>query len=173
MKHLVILACLLFKFTGSFAQINGLRSGEIIEQASALNEKEEYKKAIELLKTVHQADTNYFRVQAYLAEVAYNGKEYDESIKSGRTVLADNPHYAGSVYTFLANSIAGKGDTAKALETMAEGIKLYPYYYPLYYLTGLTHYHKKNYDLAESFWQKSLQLNPFHAYSHIMLGLLS
>ena len=145
-------------------------SHEVLLKGVGMYEKEEYKRAIDIFRTIHECDTNY-------AVATY------ETILS---LIADSQFVAAKQ---LAASAVGLryGNKRDAMITLAgcyDRLKLrdsalmiydqlmsqYPQDHQPYYEKGVEYFNMKDYDKAAEYFQKALIINPYHFRSHYMLG---
>lgn len=155
------------------AQIPLINSGEIIERGKALYDSGKYEDAIREYKKITQADTNYVYMLTELAMTYSGNKQYDEAIKICDEALAEPSEHRYHLLMTKAIALDRKGELAKSIGVFKKAINEFPFFYLFYYNLGITYLNAKEYQLAEKYFQETLQLNPYHSGSHFYLGKLA
>ncbi|MEN8248068.1 MAG: hypothetical protein ABFS32_03995 [Bacteroidota bacterium] len=146
---------------------------QIFEEASKLEENDEYEKAVQLYQSVSESDTAFLEAQTNLM-FAYNALErYAEAINIGLKHKDTFSKSRKSFYLALGNAFSASGDPVKAREVYSKGLELYPHNSTFVYNVGLTHYREEQYSKAIPYLQQSLKFNPYYSQSHMLLGYIS
>lgn len=147
-----------------------INSGELIEKAIALHDKEKYQEAIEIYKTIPRGDTNYARV---LYEMAYSQMQDSQFVAARQTcekgLAFPNERWA-DFYTLYGNITDDLGDSQKALAIYDTAIRLYPAYSDLYLNKATTYIKLEKYAEAENILKQCLMINPYQASAHYKIG---
>ena len=147
-----------------------INSDEVITAALELNDEGSYAEAIEMLQTIPESDSNYYKMLSKLMLTYLSVKEYDKACETGiKGINATSAHKA-LFYTGTGNAFDKLEKKDSAVLIYKEGLKIYPYDYLLYYNLGLTLLSQDKIDESIAAFQKAIQLNPFHSTSHLMLG---
>lgn len=147
-------------------------STQILQDAVALHDKGDYAGAIAQYRTVPSSDTAYVRVLGELGLSYLANKQYKEAAEASRRAIALHANDA-QPYVILAEAEEEQSHIAEALRAYADGLHRFPYSQTLWYNQGVTQ--KNNGRSAEALasLQRSLELNPTHANSHLLLGGLA
>lgn len=154
------------------AQVNA----ELINSSSILFEGKlyylmgKYAKAASVYEKVSRNDTNYAEVQRDLA-LAYSDDGEDSlcAVVCQRGLKLKS-EYTPDFYNLLGISLKEKEKYDTALKVFDEGIRLYPNSYLMCYQKGMVYYKMKKYQDAQTWFQKAIERNPYHASSHFQLG---
>ncbi|MEY5047109.1 MAG: hypothetical protein RLZZ175_468 [Bacteroidota bacterium] len=173
-KKTIVLASSFLLFSSLYAQDNNplVDSKIVIEEGIELHDQEKYNEAIQKYMLVSKSDTNYMTA-LYEACLSYSGmKNYTKAIELGKEGLKVNSSSKLSFYNTVAGAYDDSGDSLKALEVYKEGLSEFPHNYLLHYNLGITYEKLKKYDEAMGAYQKAINLNLYHAGSHLRLGIL-
>lgn len=124
-----------------------------------------YKKA--LLLDNRSAHANYETAASYFAL-----KDYKNVIKHCDHVIGARSGYEDLAYILKGSALDFLGKPAEAIKIYKAGLKKHTGNHLLYYNLAITSFNVKAYNDAEDALQQSLKLNPAHASSHFLLGLL-
>ncbi|HYV93628.1 MAG TPA: tetratricopeptide repeat protein [Chitinophagales bacterium] len=147
-------------------------SGEIISKSLQLQIDTDYIEAIKQLRTIPANDTNYYEAMGELVNSYYGHRDYDSVINISRRFLAEENAYHATFYNSLGNALDASDKPEEAVKVFMEGIGQFPNVNLLYYNLGIAYRNLKKYPEAVNSFQKSIEINPFHAGSHLMLGLM-
>lgn len=170
MRFIVVaLTCLFFSIP-SFAQYELQDSHEVIQKGVDMYDKEEYKRAIELYRQVHECDTNYALAvyEEVLALIA--DSQFLEAKKLAAASVGMRYGYKRDALLQLAScyDFLQKQDSALMLYDML--IRMYPNDNLPLYEKGVVYFGQKDYDGAAYWFERSLVINSNHFKSHYMLG---
>lgn len=147
---------------------------EIILNAIDYEKEGEYEKAYEEMCKIPEKDSTY---SSSLTSRAYylNRMEdmEDEAIKVTEAGL--KLKYHANKYYFLINNAGAYLRLEKyktAIEKYDEILEKYPKNFLVYYNKGLAYEGIKKFEKASEMYQKAITLNPYHANSHLKLGIL-
>jgi uncharacterized protein len=166
----IILSILLAAFfTGAQAH---LPSGEIINRGIALHDEGKYEEALKNYRLVHENDSNYFRMLAEKALCYLMMGKNDSAIYiAGKGLAIPNKNHQHMSRT-LGSAWFNAGEPEKAIEIYSEAIERYPYSHVLHFNQAVTYLSVENFPRAVKSLQDALRCNPYHASSHMHLGLI-
>lgn len=168
--YLLCLAACCISFYLSAQNIPLINSGKVIQDANVAYDSGNYSGAIESLKTIHEADTNYVFMLSELAEAYQANQEYDKALETVENGLSKPSYYRPVFLKVQAQAFDKKGEKEKAITLFNSAISEYPTSTTFWYTLGVTHFSNKQYDKAVDCFFKVLGINPFHAGSHLYLG---
>lgn len=175
MRHLLVVSGLLLSLL-SYAQKDGLLHSpgdSLINAAIKYHDEGEYMKAVELYSQVHSGDSNYVWAM-YEKALSYSlAKKHEETIETAKKVLGKEEYYDIQLSNLIASSLDDLGKPEEALKIYNEAISKTPKNYNLYFNRALVHENMDNYQLALADYIKAVDLNPYHASSHLALSLLA
>lgn len=167
----------LFLTFSAFAQkrVNPINSQEVIAKGIDLYDEEKYDDAIDEYNKVGVNDTNYAYAQYEKALSLYANEKYKDCISTLEDLIDFEIPFSEmyKVYLLRANAYDMDNRQERSLELFAEAIAKYPYQHNLLYNRALVHEKMKNYSAALKDYQKAIQVNVYHANSHLRLGLLA
>lgn len=171
-----ILMLFLLKNYNSLAQNIGdeLETSDVLLLAGIDEfDNKNYEGAVEKYSQISKNDTNY-AVARYELCIAYlNLKEYEKAAKIGREGLALKSRYDRLFYVQLANAYDYMDKPDSAVYYYSEAIRRFPAYHKPYYEAGISSSRAGNDSAALRYFTKSIQINPFHAGSHMSLAELA
>ncbi|MFW5708181.1 MAG: tetratricopeptide repeat protein [Bacteroidota bacterium] len=170
MKNNIFLSLLLL--AGFAAMAQRPTSEELIKEGIRLYGEGDYEKAIETYRLVHENDSNYTWMLGELALTFIQTGDYDSTVYYANKALAEPTNQRQHLLRTKGTALDQMGETDKAIETYLEAIRSYPYAYMLRFNLGVTYMQNENYPAAVEQFQHSLECNPFHASSHLLLGLI-
>ncbi len=175
MNRLINIALVIFSFSYTnfiSAQMNVelVNSGQILVDANLYNSLGKYAKAESMYLKVSRNDTNYAAVLRDLAYTYIDDKEDSLALQTARRGKELDSEYKSDFYKLIGISLKEMGKYDTAIKTFNEGIRLYPYKYLLVYEKGMCYVKMKKYTEAQECFEKTLELNPYHASSHFQLG---
>ena len=168
-KRLFILLSIFISASCCLSQ-DTAKARQLIEQGIKLHDAEKYPEAILAYREALAADPGNARAVYEMSYSYYMAKDYDSAVILAEKVL--NMKASDDVlkndYVSLGTFYDDLKDSKKAEETYKEGIKKFPDFYLLYFNLGITYYYEDppRYDLALQNFQKSVELQPFHAGSN-------
>jgi antitoxin component YwqK of YwqJK toxin-antitoxin module/Tfp pilus assembly protein PilF len=150
-----------------------INSAEVIRAGIELHDAEEYDRALEYYQLVSPSDTNYAWSLSEQVLTHTTQQNYDEAIRLAQQGLGLQSQYKASFYDMLGTAYDYNDEVEKALSTYKAGIERYPYYQILLYNYGVTLKKDEQYEQAEQYFIRRLELDPFSANSHLQLAELS
>ncbi len=169
-KNIVLFLLSLFLFLGLFAQQTVI--DDLINQGIKLHDKGDYSGAIVLYKKALLLDKRSAHANYELASSFLAAKDYSNTLKYSNYVIAAGSGYVDQAYITKGSALDFMGKPTEAIKTYKEGLKRYTKNHLLYYNLAITLFSLKEYKDTEDALQKSLKLNPSHAGSHFLLGLV-
>ncbi len=152
------------------AQIPYVNSRDVILKGIDMYDKEEYKRAIELFRQVHECDTNYSIAVYELVNALIVDSQYTEAKQLAKMSLDLPGSTKRSALIQLASCYDYMHQIDSAVILYDSLIKMYPNDHQGYYEKGVAYFNSKDYDKAVYNFQKALIINPNHFRSHYMLG---
>lgn len=157
-----------FLFFGAYAQEAVIN--DFVNQGIKLHDKGNYTAAVDLYKKAlllnpKSAFANYEIASTYLAL-----KDYQSAIVHSNKVIVANIDYVDQAYILKGTALDKSGKLYEAVAVYKEGIKKFKGNHLLYYNLALSLVNVEDYTQAADALEKSLQLNPAHASSHLFLG---
>jgi len=150
-----------------------ISSGAVIKRGIELYDSGKYQDAIREFLTIPKRDTNYYYMLSELALAYTANKDNDKSIVVCQEGLKKPTEYRAHFIGCLGDAQDYKGDFESAIKTFDDGIKEFPFNYSLIFNRGVTYFNHKDYDQAIECFFKVLSINPYHAGSHLNLGLIA
>ncbi len=148
-------------------------SGDLLVEGLTLHDEGKYREAINTYRKVSLSDTNGLLV-AYELALSYVALEKpDSAIYFANYILGFKTQYRRNAFDILGSAYDLAKQSQKALETYDLGLKEFPTYHKFYYEKGITYQNLKKYPEAVANFQKAIELNPYHASSHMRLGYLA
>ncbi len=149
-----------------------LNSRKVIEEARKLYAGERYQACAELCLSVTENDSNYYEALTNLISGYLAYKQDSLAIIYARKGLAGNSALESTFYNLLGISLIGMEKNEEAMVVFKEAILKYPYVSLLYYNLAVCQRNLKHPDDAIASLEKSISLNPYHARSHLKLGVI-
>jgi tetratricopeptide (TPR) repeat protein len=167
-NNLILTIFCIFLFSTAFSQ----SVQERIEEGIEFHKSGKYADAIKIYEGVLKEDSKNPLANYELAFTYFTLKEYDRAIKHCDAVIKTK-----SDISYLAYAIKGAcedymGNPDKAIKSFKQGIKLNPSHHQLYYSLALTSYNTGDFKEAEEALITGIKTNPYHASSHMLLGML-
>ncbi|MCC2548384.1 tetratricopeptide repeat protein [Hymenobacter sp. BT175] len=178
LTHGSLLILLVASGHGAFCQTSTstlprlVNSGQVLKEGVELHDKGEYAAAIARYRTVTPGDTSYARIQGELGLSYLEAKQYKEAIAATQQAIALK-NYDPQVYNVQASAYDELGNAEQALKVYAEALKRFPYSQSLWFNQGVTLSRADRTLEAQASLQRSLELKPTHAGTHLMLGSLA
>jgi uncharacterized protein len=174
-KLLFLLTLLFAAIIRGFAQSeNGIiNSGELIKKGVELHDAEKYDEALSYYNQVHENDTNFGLATAEKAFAYYAKKDYANAIKLCEEALKIGTDFDKNIYITLGSAYDDSGNQQKAIEVFDKGISEFPKNYLILFNKAVTLVKQEKFQEAAYTFQKTIELNPFHASSHLRLGQLA
>lgn len=145
---------------------------QLVNQGVALFDSGKYNEALATYEKALKIDANNDGV-LYEMGLTYLGlKNYPKAIECADKVIDMGTKLLGKAYLLKGSALDYSGKPKEAINVFKKGIKKVPDYNSLYYSVALTSYNQKDYKEAEEALQESLKLNPLHANSHYLMGVL-
>jgi uncharacterized protein len=170
----------MYKFTLSIllaaylqvVQAQHLPSGEIISTGMAHYDEGKFEEALKNYRMVHENDSNYAFMLAEKALCYLRMGNNDSAIYITEKGLAIPNKYHQHLLRTRGSALFNAGEPEKAIEIYREAIDRYPYSHVLHFNQAVTYLSKEDFPNAVNSLQDALICNPFHASSHMQLGLV-
>jgi antitoxin component YwqK of YwqJK toxin-antitoxin module len=148
-------------------------SSEYLIEGVNYHNEGKYREAIDSYKKISLSDTNGL-LAAYELALSYVAFEKpDSAIYYAKYILDFKSEYRKDAYDILGSAYDVAKMPEKALETYDLGLKEFPSYHKFHFEKGVTYTNMKLYPEAVASYQKAIELNPYHATSHLRLGYLA
>jgi antitoxin component YwqK of YwqJK toxin-antitoxin module/tetratricopeptide (TPR) repeat protein len=176
MKQMLLVAAFLSVMIAAFAQkeqANPLvNSGDIFQNASALQDEEKYKAAVAEYMKVPASDTNYSDVMHDLILALYKDSSYTEAEKYAREALFLFPDRKNSWYGFLADIYDEQGLGQRALGVYDTVLQTNPNNYLIHFNKGISLLRQEKFPESQACFKRCITLNPYYSSAHYFLGRL-
>lgn len=167
MRKIELAITFIFLATASFGQST---IDSLVQIGKEYHEHGYYEDAIKKYQEALAIDPTSALVH-YEASVSYlSAKDYDNAIKYSSKAIDLDDQYALQVYVVKGSALGYQGKTKKSIKLFKKGIRKFGNHYFFYYNLGYNYYHLKHYQKAEEALVKSININPHHASSHLLLG---
>jgi len=172
MKQLTLILLSIFI---SFAVLSQDKSKAtvLISEGVKLHDAGKFEDAITKYKEALELEPNNPTANYEIAYTLLSSKKTKEAIAYLNKIIEGKAPNAGSAYDMLGSIYDNEGNTDKAIETYKLGIKAQPQYQGLYYNLAITYVRAGKNEEALQYVAKSLQLNPKHASSHRLYGIIN
>ena len=137
------------------------------------HDEENYERAIELFSSINSNDTSYNLAVVEKALSLTRLEKYDEAILVCEDFISQHQERSPELFINLGTAYDLKEEREKSIQAYDKGLKIYPKNHVLLYNKGITLYKMEKYDEALETIKQVLDINPFHANSHFMLGTLA
>lgn len=166
-----LLMCLCIGYT-SLAQQPTPSENELINQGTALHDKQDYEGAIKLYDEVIAKNPKNLLAWYEKSYSLVAWEKYQECVDCCKEVIKKFPkgEEVAKVYGNLGTAYDNLHKPDEAIKAYSEGIKLSPNSYLLYFNRGITEQAQKDIKGAIADFKKSVSLHPLHASSHQYLA---
>jgi len=149
-----------------------VKDRDVIKGIGYFNEKQ-YKKAIEefqkILKKNNEDSEAYYSALCVLANVCYNLKKYEESVKYYTLAAKHRPDDSLN-YFYLGLIYHSQNKLNLAIKNFQKSIALNPGKFQSYYNLGNIYKDKENYEKALEYYKKSLEIEPNNLNAFYNMG---
>lgn len=145
-------------------------SYDTIMAGNEMHNREAYDSAITMYEKIHPGDTNYDMALYEKAASLYTAERYDEAIAICRQGLKRNSPYSAQYYSNLGNALDNLDRSEDAQAVYDSGIAQFPGSHLLYYNRAVMHINKERIKEGVADLKKAIELNPYHASSHLQLA---
>jgi antitoxin component YwqK of YwqJK toxin-antitoxin module/Flp pilus assembly protein TadD len=149
-----------------------INSRDVIEEGIRLYDDGRYDQAIAKYKTISRNDTNYIEALAELALAYIADKQNRQAVDVCHEALKVPSAFQFNLYNSLGTALDEMNRSDEAIAAYKEGIKKFPYKYLLPFNLAVTYLKGEQRDSALVYLQRAITLNPYHASSHLRLGML-
>ncbi len=171
-SRIILVLGTLFLITLGKAQekIPLVRAYENIQAGIQAHDSANYDRALLLYSTVFKSDTNYVLARYETMLTLYKLEKFDQSIEIGKKISEIPSDYQAAILNIMGNAFDELGNTKEAIATYQYGLEKFPHDQLLNYNIAKTYFDNEYYKEAYSHAERSLNINPFHANSHLLLG---
>lgn len=147
---------------------------KLVDQGIVFYDKGDYSSAISKYDQALELDKNNLLALAEKALTLNTLRKYDESIIECKKAIQNHPNENSlkTVYVTYGNDLDGLDKSDQAFLIYDEGLKMFPYYYQLYFNKGIAYAGRREYDKAIYCFQKAVEINPGHASSNNAIARL-
>lgn len=159
MKKIVLFLIVALLSVNFQAQVSDSIKRETLK-ALELMDGGEYAQSRVILEALEKEDADNKAV--YMYERAYSyalEKDFDKSIKTGKK-LKKKKYRTDKGFQLLGNCYSYNGDVKKAVKTYEKGMKHFPNSGRLQLERGNIELHRENYDLALSYYETGIEVDP-------------
>ncbi len=155
----------------AYAQDTGINT--LIKQGVQLNSEHNYAAAIEKYKQALATEPENAQANYQLAYSLSASGKGAEGIPYLNKVVSTNNSFTGPAYELLGSIYDAAHQPGQAIDAYRAGIKIKPGYQPLYFNLGLACFRAKQYADAELAAMEAIKLDPEHANSQRLYGLVT
>jgi tetratricopeptide (TPR) repeat protein len=145
----------------------------LIKQGVQLNSQHDYTGAIEKYKQVLSTDPENAQANYQLGFSLFASGKGADAIPYLNKVVKANSSFTGPAYDLLGSIYDAGHQPQQAIDAYKEGIKVKPDYQPLYFNLGIAYFRAKQYADAELAAIEAIKLDPKHANSQRLYGLVT
>ena len=145
---------------------------DLIQEGVALHDAGKYEEAISIYKKALDLDKNSSQILYEIGFSYFMNKEYKKSVKHMDKVLKNENAFLVEAFTIKGSALDNLGKPKEAIKIYNEAISKFPENYLLYYNVALTQYRTSKFNDAEENLKKGILLNPTHASSNYLLGII-
>lgn len=151
---------------------NRVEAEKLVNEGVVLHDKGDYAGALSRYDQALELDLNNSLALSEKALTLCEIGRYQDSIEYCKRAIEKNDGTANLqvVYVTYGNNLDLLQKTDEAMAIYAEGIRLYPDYFQLYFNKGIALTSAEKYEQAIACFRKSASLNPQHAGTHHILG---
>ena len=144
----------------------------LVKEGIKLHDAREYDKAIAIYKKALKIDPKSSLVNYEIALSYMQNQDYKNAVKySDKVLKAKNAKHELAAYMVNGSALDMLGETNKSIKVFKKAIKKYRSHL-LYYNLALNYFKLKDFDNAEKYATKGIEIKASHASSHFMLGNL-
>ncbi|MEI6949533.1 tetratricopeptide repeat protein [Paraflavisolibacter sp. H34] len=146
-------------------------SGDVIGEAVKLHDQQQYKKAIELFRTVPRNDTNYVLAQYELSLSYTSDSNYTAALQACEEALGQpGREYELELLVAKGSNLDDLGKTEEALRVFDSALTRYPDATNLLFNKAMTLVRLKKTPEAEKMFRDILLRDPYHTSAHMRLA---
>lgn len=145
----------------------------LVRKGIQFQQKGEYNQAIQKYQEVLRNSPQHPQAHYELALAFFSLKDYNLALNHSNAVLNQpQNNYQKGAYLIKGSALDNLGRAEAAIQVYEEGILKFSDNYLLYYNLALSSFNSQKYEKAEKAILGSLQRNPNHASSHLLLAHL-
>jgi len=168
MKKLIFLSfCFLSINLSAQDQLN-----EIVSKGIKLHDAGQYDEAIETYKEALVIDKNSTLVHYEIGYSYLAKQDLKKAIKHLDIVIKQDKDYLKEAFAAKGSALDNLGKSKEAVKVYNKAIEKYPEDYLLHFNLGITNYRRGEKKMAEENFISTIQLNPSHATSNYLLGII-
>lgn len=145
----------------------------LIKQGVQLNNDKNYAGAIEKYKQALATDPENAQANYQLAYSLNASGKGLEGVPYLNKVTKANSNFTGPAFELLGSIYDSNHQPQQAIDAYKEGVKIKPDYQPLYFNLGIAYFRAKQYADAELAAIEAIKLDPKHANSQRLYGLVT
>jgi tetratricopeptide (TPR) repeat protein len=145
----------------------------LVKQGIQLNNQHDYAGAIEKYKQALTTDPENAQANYQLAFSLNASGKGMEGIPYLTKVTKTSSNFTGPAYELLGGIYDSNHQSQQAIDAYKEGLKIKPDYQPLYFNLGIAYFRAKQYAGAEQAAIDAIKLDPKHANSQRLYGLVT
>lgn len=144
----------------------------LINKGTILHDQGKYDEAISAYRAVLKKNPSNVIALYELSYSLFANKDYDGALQSSMEGIKYQSKHHALFYLNIASALDNLGKTDEAIKTYHTGIQIDPMDHLFPYNLGLTYYRNKQPDSARFYFQKAMELNPFHPTSNLGLSFV-
>lgn len=145
----------------------------LVRKGIQFQQKGEYNQAIQKYQEVLNNAPQHPQAHYELALAFFSLKDYNLALNHSNAVLNQiRNEYQKGAYLIKGSALDNLGRAEAAIQVYEEGIQKFPDNYLLHYNLALSSFNSKKFEKAETAILGSLERNPNHASSHLLLAHL-
>lgn len=154
-------------------KLDRVNSKELLDKGVQYYLDGKYDDAIDTYDKIPENDSLYLTAMNEKVVSLISLERYDDAIYTARTVLDMSDDKLPEFYTNLGTALDDAGRGEEALEVYDEGLAQYPKSHQMQFNKAVTYFKLEQFDKCLKLLQQNLELNPVHAGTHYLLGLLA
>lgn len=145
----------------------------LIKQGIQLNSEHNYAGAIEKYKQALVTDPDNAQANYQLAFTLFASGKGTDGIPYLNKVTKTTSNFTGPAFELLGSIYDASHQPQQAIDAYKEGLKVKPDYQPLYFNLGIAYFRAQRYADAEQAAIDAIKLDPKHANSQRLYGLVT
>ena len=170
--------CLLFLTVAPYIllsqeKIEMINSGALLKEGIELYVDENYEQALKKYEKIPENDTNYYIAVCERLLTHYQLEQYDEAVLLAEDYLSPGRERGPTFYLNFGSNLDMLERYHEAIKHYDQALEKYPMNHLLIYNKGFSYMKAEEYAKAIELYTKVIEMNPFHAKSHLQMGVLA
>tara|TARA_R100000935_G_scaffold15425_1_gene30764 strand:- start:39070 stop:40089 length:1020 start_codon:yes stop_codon:yes gene_type:complete len=143
---------------------------DVVREGMQYHDNGEFDKAIETYNKAFKIEPKSMLVNYEIALSYFTKGDYEAAIEYSDVILKNDDDFLLQAYVTKGSALDMLGKTKESIKLFEKGIKKLDPHYLIFYNLALNYYKIKDFDNAEKNLVKSIETNPNHPSSHLMLA---